>query len=68
MGVTHDAVAAVRQLRVLPLGDEGVGFRDQDLASIRRSLHERCQLGIVDSLGLTERDDGAISRHGVSPV
>jgi hypothetical protein len=36
MGVTHDAVAAVRQLRVLPLGDEGVGFRDQDLASIRR--------------------------------
>jgi hypothetical protein len=26
MAVTHDAIAAVRQLQILPEGNEGVGF------------------------------------------
>jgi hypothetical protein len=31
MAVPHHAVAAVRQLQVLPLGDEGICRRDQSL-------------------------------------
>ena len=67
MAVPHDAVAAIRQPQVLPLGDEGIGFRDQDLGQHPPSpFTGDFRQWIVDSLGLTERDDGAISRHGVS--
>jgi hypothetical protein len=31
MPVPHDAVATVGQFQVLPLGDEGIGFRNQHL-------------------------------------
>jgi hypothetical protein len=31
MAVPHDAIGTVGQFQVLPLGDEGVGFRDQYL-------------------------------------
>jgi hypothetical protein len=67
MAVTHDAVAAIRQLQVLTLGDEGVGLRDQCLRQHSASAFTR-DFGqwIVDRFRLTERDDGAISRHGVS--
>jgi hypothetical protein len=30
--MTHDAVAAIRQLQVLPHGDKGIGFGDQHLS------------------------------------
>ena len=33
--MTDDAVAPIRQFQVLPLGDEGVGFRDQRLRQQR---------------------------------
>jgi hypothetical protein len=69
MAVTNDAVASVRQFQVLPHGDEGVGFRDQRLrqhaaGAFTSKLGQR----IVDRIRLTERDDSAISRHGVSLV
>jgi hypothetical protein len=67
MTVTHDAVAAIRQLQVLPLGDEGIGFSNQHLGQHPPSAFA-CDFaqGIIDSIRLTERDDGGISRHGVS--
>ena len=67
MTVTHDAVAAIRQLQVLPLGDEGIGFSNQHLGQHPTSAFA-CDFaqGIIDSIRLTERDDGGISRHGVS--
>jgi hypothetical protein len=65
--VRHHAVAAVWQLQVLPLGDEGIGFGNQYLRQHSPGAFT-CDFsqGIVDRFGLTERDDGAISRHGVS--
>src|SRR5271168_3717129 len=67
MTVTHDAVAAIRQLQVLPLGDEGVGFSNQHLGQHPPSAFTRnLAQWIVDGIRLTERDDGGISRHGVS--
>src|SRR5277367_3955460 len=67
MTVTHDAVAAIRQLQVLPLGDEGIGFSNQHLGQHPTSAFA-CDFAqaIIDSIRLTERDDGGISRHGVS--
>jgi hypothetical protein len=67
MAVTDDAVAPIRQFEILPQGDEGVGFRDQHLSqhatgAFTRDFRQR----IVDGVRLTERDDSAISRHGVS--
>jgi len=32
MAMTHDAVAAIRQLQVPPQRDEGIGFGDQHLS------------------------------------
>src|SRR5277367_345102 len=67
MAVTHDAVAAIRQLQVLPLGDEGVGFSNQHLGQHPTGTFTRnFAQWIVDGFRLTERDDGGISRHGVS--
>src|SRR5271166_6404336 len=67
MAVPHDAVAAIRQLQVLPLGDESVGLRNQDLGQHPPSPFT-CNFAqwIVDRFRLTKRDDGGISRHGVS--
>src|ERR1700733_10555175 len=67
MAVPHHAVAAVGQLQVLPLGDEGVGFGNQHLRQHSPSAFT-CDFGqwIIDCFRLTERDDGGISRHGVS--
>ena len=67
MAVPHHPVAAVLQLQVLPLGDEGIGFGNQYLRQHSPGAFT-CDFsqGIVDRFGLTERDDGAISRHGVS--
>ena len=67
MAVPHHAVAAVGQLQVLPLGDEGVGFGNQHLRQHSPSAFT-CDFGqwIIDRFRLTERDDGGISRHGVS--
>ena len=67
MAVTHDAVATIRQLQILPHGDEGVGFGDQHLSqhsagTFAGNLRQR----IVDVVRLTEGNDSAISRHGVS--
>jgi hypothetical protein len=67
MAVPHDAVAAVGQLQVLPLGDEGIGIGNQHLRQHSPSAFT-CDFGqwIIDRFRLTERDDGGISRHGVS--
>jgi hypothetical protein len=69
MAVPHDAVATVRQFQVLPLGDEGIGFRNQNLVQHSAGAFT-CNFGrwIIDSFRLTERDDGGISQHGVSLV
>src|SRR4029077_2367796 len=55
------------QLQVLPLGDEGIGFGNQYLRHYSSGAFT-CDFsqGIVDRFGLTERDAGAHSRHGVS--
>jgi hypothetical protein len=37
MAMTHDAVAAIRQLQVLLHGDKGIGFGDQHLSQHRRT-------------------------------
>jgi hypothetical protein len=49
------------------LGDEGIGFGNQYLRQDSPGAFT-CDFspGIVDRFRLTERDDGAISRHGVS--
>ena len=69
MAVTDDAVAPIRQFQVLPLGNEGVGFRNQRLRQhAAGALSGKLGQRIVDGIRLTERDDSAISRHGVSLV
>src|SRR6202035_4710397 len=52
---------------VLPLGDEGVGLSNQYLCQHSAGAFT-CDFSqwIVDRFRLTERDDGGISRHGVS--
>ena len=67
MAVTHDAVATIRQLHVLPHGDEGVSFGDQHLRQHSAGTFPR-KFGqwIVDGIRLTEGNDSGISRNGVS--
>jgi hypothetical protein len=62
MAVPHHAVAAVRQLQVLPLGDEGIGFRDKHLGQDSAGAFTR-NFGqwIVNRFRLTERDDGVLA-------
>ena len=60
MAVTDDAVAPIRQFQVLPLGNEGVGFRDQRLRQhAAGALSGKLGQRIVDGVRLTERDDSA---------
>jgi hypothetical protein len=67
MAMTHDAVAAIRQFHVFPHGDKRIGFGDQHLSQHSAGAFS-CKFAqrIVDGLRLTECDDSAISRHGVS--
>ncbi len=54
-------------VQVLPLGDEGGGFRDQHLGQHSAGAFTGIfSQWIIDRFRLTERDDGGISRHGVS--
>jgi hypothetical protein len=67
MAMTHDAVAAIWQFQILPHGDKAISFGDQHLSqhaagAFTRKFAQR----IVDRLRLTEPDNSAISRHGVS--
>ena len=67
VAVTHDAIATIRQLLVLPHGDEGVGFGDQHLSQYSTGAFTgKFSQGIIDNVRLTEGDDSGISRHGVS--
>jgi len=67
MAVTHDAVTPIRQLQVLPHGDEGVGFGNQRLRKHPTGAFAgEFTQGIVDSIRLTQPNDGGTSRHGVS--
>jgi hypothetical protein len=67
MAMAHDAVAAVRQFRVLPHGDKGIGFGDHHLSQHSPGTFTRkFAQWIVNGLRLTECDDTGISRHGVS--
>jgi hypothetical protein len=67
MAMTHHAVAAIRQLQALPQGDKGIDFGNQHLSqhSAGAFTGDFRQV-IVGGLGLTERNDSDISRHGVS--
>jgi hypothetical protein len=67
VAVTHDAVATIRQLYVLPHGDEGVGFGNQHLSQHSAGTFA-CKFSqwIVDGVRLAEGNDSAIYRHGVS--
>ena len=55
MAMTHDAVAAIRQLQVFPPGDKRIGFGDQHLSQHPASAFT-CDFGqrIVDGFRLTE--------------
>src|SRR5262249_52021006 len=67
MAVTHDAVAAIGQFSALPLGNERVGLRDQHLGEHSAGAFTRdFGQGVVASFRLTGRNDGGLSRHGVS--
>src|SRR3954454_22078085 len=58
MAMTHHAVAAIRQLQVLPQGDKGIGFGDQHLSQHSAGALT-CDFAqrIVDGLRLTECDE-----------
>jgi hypothetical protein len=47
MPVPHDAVATVGQFQVLPLGDEGIGFRNQHLGQHSAGAFT-CNSGAMD--------------------
>jgi hypothetical protein len=65
--VTHNPVTPIRQLEVLQLSNEGVGFGDKGLGQhAARSFAREFIQGIVDAARLTKLKDIAISRHGVS--
>jgi hypothetical protein len=67
MAVTHDPVTPIRQLHILPHGDEGVGFGDQHLTKHPTGAFTgEFTQGIVDGFRLTQPDDSGISRHGAS--
>jgi len=55
VAVTHDAVATIRQLCVLPHGDERVGFGDPNLSQHSAGTFA-CKLGqgFVNRVRLTE--------------
>src|ERR1700752_2752902 len=67
MAMAHDTVAAIRQFQILPHGDKGIGLGDQHLSQHSAGAFS-CKFAqwIVNRLRLTQRDDNAISRHGVS--
>jgi hypothetical protein len=67
MAMTHDAVAAIWQFQILPHGDKAISFGDQHLSQHAAGAFT-CKFAerIVDRLRLTEPDNSAISRHGVS--
>jgi hypothetical protein len=67
MAMTHDPVAPIRQLQSLPQGDKGIDFRNQHLSQHSAgAFTSDFRQVIVGGLGLTERNDSDISRHGVS--
>jgi hypothetical protein len=67
MAMTHHAVAAIRQLQSLPQGDKGIDFGNQHLSQHSAgAFTSDFRQVIVGGLGLTERNDSDISRHGVS--
>jgi len=65
--VTHDPVTSIRQLHILPQGNERIGFGDQSLrkhspGAFAGKLAQR----IVNRVRLTQPQDGRVSKHGVS--
>src|SRR5262245_66015658 len=67
MTVTHNPVTPIRQFQILPGGDERVGFRNQRLSQQTASAFtSKLRQRVVNIIRLTERNNGGISRHGVS--
>jgi len=67
LAVPHQPLAPVRQTRSPHLGQEGLGLRldglrQQPAGAAPQDGGQR----IIDRGRLTERDNGAIARHGVS--
>ena len=67
MAVSHETVAPVRQPRISHRGKKRLGFRfdrlgEQAAGAVPQNRRQR----IVDSVGLTEGNNSAIARHGVS--
>jgi hypothetical protein len=62
MAVTHYPVTPIRQLYILPQGDEAMGFGEHSMGAFAGKLGQ----GIINRVGLTQADDSGISRHGVS--
>ena len=62
MAMTHDAAAAIRQFQI-----KGISLGDQHLSQHAAGAFT-CKFAqrIVDGLRLTQPDNSAISRHGVS--
>ena len=65
--VSDNALAPVRQLLALHLGQERVSFRLDGLGkqATRAAPQYGCQR-VVERVGLTKWDNGAMARHGVS--
>ncbi len=67
MAMAHDTVAAIRQFQILSHRDKAIGLGDQHLSQHSAGAFS-CKFAqrVVNRLRLTQRDDNAISRHGVS--
>jgi hypothetical protein len=67
MAVSHHPVAPVWQLRVLHHGQEHLGLRLDGLGQKSAgAAPQNGRQGVVNCVGLTEGNNGAIHRHGVS--
>jgi hypothetical protein len=65
--VTHDPVTPIRQLHIIPQGNKSIGFGDQHSGQHSTgAFASKFGQGIINRVGLTQPDDGGISRHGVS--
>ena len=65
--MSHDAFPTVRQPAVSHRGEERIGFRFNSLGQqAPGAFSENRRQRVLDGIGLTERDNTAIARHGVS--
>jgi hypothetical protein len=64
MAMSHDAFPTVRQSAVSHRGEERIGFRFNSLGQQAPGAFSKNRLQrVLDGIGLTERDNTAITRH-----